>query len=162
MFHQLLRHYFPPSNKLHRIFNKNTVKVSHCCTRNVASIIKSCNKKLINTSIKDTMPCNCRKKHECPVDGKCRAENLVYKCDASVDEYSSKGYLSTAEVDFPKSFYNHQILVNDKGYSTDTTHSKYVWEVKRNVKIMPSLKWSIIKSVPNYSNVSRKCQLCLK
>ena len=62
-FLQLLRHHFPPSNKLHKIFNK---KVRYCCTQNVASIIKSHNKKLINTSIKNTLPCNCRKKHECP------------------------------------------------------------------------------------------------
>ena len=75
-FLQLLRHHFPPSNKLHKIFNKNTVKVSYCCTQNVASIIKSHNKKLINTSIK-TLPCNCKKKHECPLDGKWRTENIA-------------------------------------------------------------------------------------
>ena len=27
---------------------------------------------------------------------------------------------------------------------------------------MPSLKWSIIKSVPAYSNISKKFQLCLQ
>ena len=27
---------------------------------------------------------------------------------------------------------------------------------------MPSLKWYIIKSVPAYSNISKKCQLCLQ
>ena len=69
-FLQLLHHHFPPSNKLHKIFNNNTVKVSYCCTQNVASIIKSHNKKLINTSIKNTLPYNCRKKHECPLDRK--------------------------------------------------------------------------------------------
>ena len=42
-FLQLLRHHFPPSNKLHKIFNNNTVNVSYCCTKNVASIIKSHN-----------------------------------------------------------------------------------------------------------------------
>ena len=51
-FLQLLRHLFPHSRKLHRTFNKNTVQVSYCCTQNVASIIKSHNKELINTSIK--------------------------------------------------------------------------------------------------------------
>ena len=61
-FLQLLCHHFPPSNKLHKIFNKNTVKVSYCCTQNVASIIKSHNKKLINTSMKNVLPCNCRKR----------------------------------------------------------------------------------------------------
>ena len=66
-FLQLLRHHFPTSNKLHKIFNKNTVKVSYCCTQNVPSIIKSHNKKLSNTSIKNILPCNYRKKHECQV-----------------------------------------------------------------------------------------------
>ena len=59
-----------------KIFNKNTVKVSYCCTQNVASIIKSHNKKLINTSIK-ALPCNCKKKRECPLDGKWRTENIA-------------------------------------------------------------------------------------
>ena len=48
------------------------------------------------------------------------------------------------------------------GHSTDTTLSKHVWEVKRKFKIMPSLIWYIIKSVPAYSNISKKCQLCLQ
>ena len=161
-FLQLLRHHFPPSNKLHKIFNKNTVKVSYCCTQNVASIIKSHNKKLINTSIKNTLPCNCRKKHECPLDGKCRAENIVYKCVASVHGYPNKVYLGTAEGDFKQRFYNHQMSFNNEGHSTDTTFSKCIWEVKRKLKIMPSLKWHIIKSVPAYSNISKKCQLCLQ
>ena len=108
-FLQLLRHHFPPSNKLHKIFNKNTVKVRYCCTQNVASIIKSHNKKLINTSIKNTLPCNCRKKHECPLDGKCRAENIVYKCVASVHGYPNKVYLGTAEGDFKQRFCNHRM-----------------------------------------------------
>ena len=27
---------------------------------------------------------------------------------------------------------------------------------------MPSLKWSIIKAIPAYSKISKKCQLCLQ
>ena len=76
------------------------MKVSYCCTQNVASIIKSHDKKLINTSINDTLPCNCRKKHECPLDGKCRTENIVYKWAASVDGYPNKVHLGTTEGDF--------------------------------------------------------------
>ena len=149
-FLQLLHHHFPPSNKPHKIFN------------NVASIIKSHNKKLINTSIKNTLSCNWRKKHECSLDGKCRAENIVYKCVASVDRYPNKVYLGTAEVDFKQRFYNHRMSFNNEGHSTDTTLSKYVWEIKKKLKIMPSLKWSIIKSVPAYLNIFKKCQLCLQ
>ena len=138
------------------------MRVSYCCTQNVASIIKSHNKKLINRSIKNTLPCNCRTKHECSLDGKCRAENTVYKCVASIYGYPNKVYLGTKEGDFKQPFYNHRMSFNNEGHSTDATLSKYVWEVKRKFKIMPSLKWYIIKSVPAYSNISKKCQLSLQ
>ena len=99
-FLQLLSHHFPPSNKHHKIFNKKTMKVSYCYNQNVASIIKSHNKKMINTSMKSVLLCNCRKKHECPLDSKCRAENVVYKCVASLDGYPNKVYLGITEGDF--------------------------------------------------------------
>ena len=45
-FLNLLDKHFPPNNQLHKIFNRNTVKVSYSCTPNMGSIIKSHNKKL--------------------------------------------------------------------------------------------------------------------
>ena len=30
------------------------------------------------------LPCNCRKKDECPLDGKCRAENLIYQATSLI------------------------------------------------------------------------------
>ena len=110
-------------------------------------------------SIKNTLPCNCRKKYECPLDGKCRAENII--CVASVQGYPNKVYLGTVG-DFKQRFYNHRMSFNNEDHSTDTTLSKYVWEVKRKLKIIPSLKWYIIKSVPAYSNISKKCHLRLQ
>ena len=49
-FFQLTDLHFPPSNKSHKTFNRNNVKVSYCCTQNVGNIIKSHNKKVINSS----------------------------------------------------------------------------------------------------------------
>ena len=74
----------------------------------------------------------------------------------------SKIDLLTLPNNWFKSFYHHQISFKNKGHSTDTTLSKYIWEVMRKLKIMPSLKWYIIKFVPAYSNISNKCQLCLQ
>ena len=67
-FLNLLDKHFPPNNQLHKIFNRNTVKVSYSCTPNVGSIIKSHNKKLTNTESKQMKDCNCRKKEECPLE----------------------------------------------------------------------------------------------
>ena len=59
---------------------------------------------MINTSIVNTLPYNCRKKHECHLDGKFRAENTISKCSPSVDQYPNKVYLGATEGDFKKTF----------------------------------------------------------
>ena len=46
MFSQLIDTHFPSTNKLHKIFNRNTAKVSHSCTENISQIIKEHNKKV--------------------------------------------------------------------------------------------------------------------
>ena len=51
-FLDLLDKHFPQNKQLHKIFNRNTVKVSYSCTPNVGSIIKSHNKKLTNAEKK--------------------------------------------------------------------------------------------------------------
>ena len=108
------------------------------------------------------MPWICKKKHGYPLHGKCRAEDIVYKSFASVDGYPNKIYLGTAKGDFKQRFYNHQMSFNNEGHSIDTTLSKYVWQLNKKLKIISSLKRSIFKSVPAYSNTSKKCQLCLQ
>ena len=44
-----------------------------------------------------------------------------------------------------------------KLYSKETTLSNYIWEIKKEYNEMPTLIWSIVKSVPSYSNISKKC-----
>ena len=47
-FLKLLDKHFPRHHKLHKIFNRNTVKVSYSCTKNIKSIINSHNKKVLH------------------------------------------------------------------------------------------------------------------
>lgn len=128
----------------------------------MTNIIKSHNKKLINDNKKPEKLCNCRRKEDCPLDGKCRTENVVYKCVASVPERPDKVYLGTAEGEFKTRFYNHKKSFNNRRYIKDTTLSSYIWEMKEKFNVTPSLKWYIVKSVPSYSNISKRCQLCLQ
>ena len=85
---------------MHKIFNRNTVKVSYSCTLNVDSIIKSHNKKLTNAEKKLTKYCNCRKKQECSLEGKCRSEDIIYKCVVTATGHPRKVYLGTGEGNF--------------------------------------------------------------
>ena len=49
----------------------------------------------------------------------------------------------------------------DKRYTNDTSLSKYIREIKEKHQENRSLKWSIVKRVPAYSNITKKCLLCL-
>ena len=70
-------------------------------------------------------------------------------------------YLGTAECDFKKRFYNHRKSFNNEASANDTTLSKYIWELKETLNLSPILVWSIAEKLPPYSNISKKCLLCL-
>ena len=53
-FLKLIDKHFPEGSQLNKIFNRNTVKVSYSCMSNVASIIKSHNKKVSSTNLRPT------------------------------------------------------------------------------------------------------------
>ena len=79
IFSELIDIHFPPANKLHKIFNRNTVKVSYSCTQNISQIIKGRKKKVTQIKKHHHLECNCRIKTECPLNGHYRKEDVIYK-----------------------------------------------------------------------------------
>ena len=109
-FLQLLDKHFPPGHKLHKIFNRNNVKVSYGCTPNAASIINSHNKKILeNQPSNMTAECNCRVKDSCPLQGKCQTENVVYLAQVTNRKNSErKCYIGLTERTFKDRLYKHR------------------------------------------------------
>ena len=91
LFLNLIEKHFPSSSKLHKIFNKNTVKVSYSCTQNISQIIKGRSKKIVQKETQETLDCNCRVKTDCPLNGDCRKESVTYKCTVTTCD-SKKEY----------------------------------------------------------------------
>ena len=73
------KHFGNKNNPLNKILNRNKVKLSFSCTPNIGTIIKSHNAKLIkNDNENPTQGCNCNRKSDCPMQGNCKIENVVY------------------------------------------------------------------------------------
>ena len=123
-FLNLIDKHFPKTNKLHKIFNRNTIKLSYSCTKNMGRIIKSHNKKITTTKTTENLDCNCRSKQNCPMDGKCRSSNVIYKCISSVPNKPDKVYIGLTEGEWKK--YIHAT----KKHAKSTALSTYVWEIK--------------------------------
>ena len=83
-FLKLISKHFPPRSKLHKIFNKNTVKISYSCMPNMQSILRAHNEaELAAKPSEEERKCNCSKKGSCPLQNECLTKNVVYKATVS-------------------------------------------------------------------------------
>ena len=70
MFLKSMRKHLPNGNPLHKIFNQNMLKVSCSCTGNMASIISSHNRTILNPDASIEYGYNCRSRNECSLQNK--------------------------------------------------------------------------------------------
>ena len=70
-------------------------------------------------------------------------------------------HLGTAEGDFKHRYYNHRNSVRNRKYANETSLSKYIWKMEDKHNSTPDVMWCIFKSVPGYSNILKRCMLCL-
>ena len=69
---------------LHKLFNRNNVKVSYSFLPYFKSVTNGHNKNILNEQEKPS-PCNCRDK-TCPLNGSYQHKNLVYSCKISTSD----------------------------------------------------------------------------
>ena len=160
IFFNLIQKHFPPNHKFRSIFNRNNLKLSYSCTKNIENIVKSHNAKIINNTAQTqiTKPCNCRIKNECPMNGDCRTECIVYKATVTTSN-NSKHYFGISEGEFKTRYYNHVKSFKSRANRSDTELSKYLWTLKDS-NIPFTLVWSIAAKTFKYKCGSRKCDLC--
>ena len=161
-FLKLIDKHFPSSHKLKEIFNRNTVKVSYSCTVNMSNIIKGHNKRITQPITIDNQRCNCRNKNKCPLGGKCRTPNVIYKCFVSAPNTQDKVYIGLTENEWKQWYYKHTKSFRNKKYEHNTALSSYVRKIKNETNITPILKWSIVKTTKPYKNTTKRCMLCLQ
>ena len=159
LFFKLLAQHFPPNTKYHKIFNKNTVKLSYSCSNNMKTIITNHNKKVLNNPKKNNNNnCNCTNPSTCPLDGKCQTPTVVYKATVTCDNVN-KEYVGATEGKFKTRYANHKTSLTHEKYKSSTTLSQYYWTQKDDNK-QPTIKFEILQQTRPYLPGTRKCSLC--
>ena len=129
---------------------------------NVSQIIKKLNRNVSNKKQKQTNPCNCRNKNECPLNGNRRVQKVIYKCSVSATQtFKQCVYLEIAEGNCKQRLYNHRQSFKDKKHRNDASLSSYLWDLKENHNQIPKWTFSIVRFAPGYSDISKRCLLCL-
>ena len=103
--------------------------------------------------------CNCRNSSTCPMDGKCNDQNLIYQAEVTTPS-SRETYIGLCDTTFKLRYRNHVCSFKNERYKHATELSKYIWSLK-DKSISYNIKWRKVKQARSYSNVSKKCNLCL-
>ena len=87
-FLKLIDKLFKHNNILHKIFNRKMLKISYSSTKNIFQIINNHNKEIIkefqdrtnnNNNNNKQNECNCKTRNNCPMNGLCNLNNVVYQ-----------------------------------------------------------------------------------
>ena len=71
-------------------------------------------------------------------------------------------YLEIVEENWKQRLYNHSQSLKEKNHKNYTVLSSYLWDLKENHNQISKLTWSIVRFAPGYSNISKRCLLCLQ
>ena len=85
---------------LHKILNRNTVKLSYSCTKNIKSIMQAHNTKLLTGKEEEEgqqKTCNCQRsrKEKCPLKGECIQKDAIYHATIKTEKEERKYVGST-------------------------------------------------------------------
>jgi hypothetical protein len=163
-FLKLVDNCFPTDHPLHKLINRNTVKVSYSCMPNMKQIITSHNKSILKKNIpqEEKPTCNCRTPANCPLGGKCLSSNIVYQATVTrEDNKSQETYIGLTETQFKTRYNNHTNSFRNENKRHATTLSQHIWSLKDD-NISHSIKWKTMAKASAYSTSSKCCNLCLK
>ena len=164
----MVEKHFPKHHKLHKIFNKNTVKVSYSCLPKVRSSVNKHNKKVLkkeneksnrNEPIKT---CSCPRNTKWPLDNCCYEQYVQYSVEvkSNLPSYGTKIYKGICATTWKERIGNHKNSFNNEEYEKETALSAEIWRIKR-VGGEYEIKWSKEATQRSYAPEGRRCNLCL-
>ena len=121
--------------------------------------MKEKEKKRANIQVKEPKKCNCRKE-ECPLEGECIVESVVYKAKIKDKNSNEVVYYGSTDGHFKQRLYNHRTDFRFDKNKNNTTLAQHVWKMKEK-KESVNVKWSIVKKCKKYKSGSKMCDVCL-
>ena len=161
-FLKLIDKHFPKYHPLRKILNRSTVKVSYKCMPNIRQQISRHNQCVKKAEEVQTQPgCNCRNSENCPMDGQCQVDHVVYGATVIDSSANKSTYTGLTRGTFKKRWYKHNSDFNSEKYQHSTTLSTHIWDLKSAGQDY-QISWKVIDRGAEYNPVTRRCRLCLK
>ena len=136
--------------------------MSYRCTPNLGRQISAHNSKILNPpKNEDQKQCNCRKSAECPVQGKCLQEGVVYQATIRREGGEIDTYIGLTSTSFKDRWRNHRSNFKTRNPKNSTALSKHLWKLDdENVKY--DVSWKIVSRAKPFNHVTGMCNLCIR
>ena len=162
LFLQMVKECFPPSHPLHKICNRNTLKLSYRTMPNMKKAINQHNSKILNNENQSNGMAGCTSvcDDQCPLPGNCKVTNVVYRATVTrSDNNTTETYTGSTYRTFRTRFNEH---MNDmRNPSRDgTTLSGHIWHLK-GLGVPYDIKWEIAGRAQPFNPATGQCRLCL-
>ena len=153
------------ATKWARFFNRHTIKVSYCTTKNMAQIINQHNKKMLQNvdQGRDQVECDCADHQLCPLNNKCTAKDLVYKATVKSrigNNQSTRIYYGMTQNTFKERVSDHNTSFRYERYRNKSSLATYVWKLK-DQGLNYNVTWDLVTRAMPWRRGSRTCGLCL-
>ena len=158
---------------MNKILNRKALKISYSCMKNSFQIIINHNKEIIkdfqdrtnnnnnNNGIKNE--CNCKTRNNCPMNGLCNLNKVVYQGIIYPKEniMDRKTYIRISSTKWKVRYVNHKYSFSHEHLKHQTALSKQFWSLK-NKGLTPEIQWSILKKSNTPKCFDGRCNLCLE
>jgi hypothetical protein len=166
-FLKLIDKHFPNADPLHKILNRNTIKISYRCLPNMGRKIATHNSKILKKCLDPAPPpkagCNCQKskKADCQLPGECNTNGVVYEAVVTTSDGQRESYVGLAK-NFKRRWPKHKATLGSPTADGQTTLSRYVWR-QRDQGLNPEIEWKILeKNVADFNPITGLCRLCTR
>ena len=167
-FLKIIDEKFP--DNLKKYFNRNTVKLGYRCMPNIKNHIDRHNTKVMkqldnnynnnNTSNRERCNCQVSRKQDCPLPGRCTAEDVVYKASVRrMDDQTVATYTGLTTY-FKQRYSKHTSSFKYQSQRKKTTLSSHIWKLK-DMNVPHTISWDIIARAPSFNPTTKICRLCL-
>ena len=169
IFLQILHECFPQNHILHKICNKNTIKISYRTMPNMNSYISKHNNKILSQNLQQNLSnktmaergiphCNCQNKATCVMPGKCVNSNMVYRFSVKRSDNQTTETYTGCTWNFKQRHDKHmRSMHNNSGQTTLSTHVKSL----RSNNIPHDIRWDFIEHASPFNPSTWWCRLCV-
>ena len=103
--------------------------------------------------------CNCNDKPNCPLDGQCQTDHLIYQATVTPENENSENSIGLTARTFKERWDEHKTSFRHERYAQETTLSGYIWKLKKENKNF-NISWKIVCRASPFSPVTGQCNLC--